>query len=282
MINLNKSMSRTVLVVLLLCSQLSLSAQTSTVDDQMVNTIIGFALLPFLVAFAFLFFIFYRQKRESDMRRLVAETEMKALRAQMNPHFLFNSLNSIYLFIQSKQTEQASDFLLKFSKLIRTVLENSRKTTITVDEDIEWLKLYMDLEGIRQPFRYEINIDDSIDTSELMVPPMILQPFIENSILHGFREKQGDAVITIKVEVNENEICYITEDNGTIPSVHTGGELNLKTKSLGTVITQERLQILNSLQQVRARFKSDDILDSVGNYLGKRTIIYLPKQTDSW
>lgn len=216
------------------------------------------------------------------MRRLVAETEMKALRAQMNPHFLFNSLNSIYLFIQSKQTEQASDFLLKFSKLIRTVLENSRKTTITVDEDIEWLKLYMDLEGIRQPFRYEINIDDSIDTSELMVPPMILQPFIENSILHGFREKQGDAVITIKVEVNENEICYITEDNGTIPSMQTGSELNLKTKSLGTVITQERLQILNSLQQVRARFKSDDILDSLGNYLGKRTIIYLPKQTDSW
>lgn len=282
MLTMNQRMMRAVLVVLLLSSQLALSAQSSTVDDQMVNTIIGFALLPFLVAFAFLFFIFYRQKRESDMRRLIAETEMKALRAQMNPHFLFNSLNSIYLFIQSKQTEQASDFLLKFSKLIRTVLENSRKTTITVDEDIEWLKLYMDLEAIRQPFRYEIDIDKSIDPSELMVPPMILQPFIENSILHGFREKQGDAVITIKVEVNADEICYITEDNGTIPTPASESQLNLKSKSLGTVITQERLQILNNLQQVRARFRSDDILDKSGNYLGKRTIIYLPKQTDTW
>ncbi|MEN9347364.1 MAG: hypothetical protein RLZZ77_875 [Bacteroidota bacterium] len=267
---------------MLTCSQLVTWAQSPQVDDQLVNTVIVFSLLPFLVAFAFLFFIFYRQKRESDLRRLIAETEMKALRAQMNPHFLFNSLNSIYLFIQNQQTEQASDFLLKFSKLIRTVLEYSRKTTISVEEDIEWLKLYMDLEGIRQPFRYTIEIDPSIDTTDLMVPPMILQPFIENSILHGFREKQGDAVITIKVQVNEHEICYITEDNGTLPTPSNDDVLNVKKKSLGTVITRERLQILNSLQQVRARFKSDDIIDEMGQYLGKRTIIYLPKQSDSW
>ena len=282
MFTLSRTLRRIALIVMLTCSQLVTWAQSPQVDDQLVNTVIVFSLLPFLVAFAFLFFIFYRQKRESDMRRLIAETEMKALRAQMNPHFLFNSLNSIYLFIQNQQTEQASDFLLKFSKLIRTVLEYSRKTTISVEEDIEWLKLYMDLEGIRQPFRYTIEIDPSIDTTDLMVPPMILQPFIENSILHGFREKQGDAVITIKVQVNEHEICYITEDNGTLPTPSNDDVLNVKKKSLGTVITRERLQILNSLQQVRARFKSNDIIDEMGQYLGKRTIIYLPKQSDSW
>ena len=282
MFTLSRTLRRIALIVMLTCSQLVTWAQSPQVDDQLVNTVIVFSLLPFLVAFAFLFFIFYRQKRESDLRRLIAETEMKALRAQMNPHFLFNSLNSIYLFIQNQQTEQASDFLLKFSKLIRTVLEYSRKTTISVEEDIEWLKLYMDLEGIRQPFCYTIEIDPSIDTTDLMVPPMILQPFIENSILHGFREKQGDAVITIKVQVNEHEICYITEDNGTLPTPSNDDVLNVKKKSLGTVITRERLQILNSLQQVRARFKSDDIIDEMGQYLGKRTIIYLPKQSDSW
>jgi len=282
MIERPKMTLRYSLIGLLICSQLTAFGQSQAVDDQLVNTVIVFSLLPFLVAFAFLFFIFYRQKRESDLRRLIAETEMKALRAQMNPHFLFNSLNSIYLFIQTQQTQQASDFLLKFSKLIRTVLDNSRKTAISVEDDIEWLKLYMDLEGIRQPFRYTIDIEEGIDTEELLVPPMILQPFIENSILHGFREKQGDAIITIKVAVIENEICYITEDNGTIPTPQPADKFNPKSKSLGTVITRERLQILNSLQQVKARFISEDKLDTSGNYLGRRTIIYLPKQTDSW
>ncbi len=89
-------------------------------------------------------------------------------------------------------------------------------------------------------------------------------------------------MITIKVQVNEHEICYITEDNGTLPTPSNDDVLNVKKKSLGTVITRERLQILNSLQQVRARFKSDDIIDEMGQYLGKRTIIYLPKQSDSW
>ncbi|MFY7970350.1 MAG: histidine kinase, partial [Flavobacteriales bacterium] len=97
MFTLSRTLRRIALIVMLTCSQLVTWAQSPQVDDQLVNTVIVFSLLPFLVAFAFLFFIFYRQKRESDLRRLIAETEMKALRAQMNPHFLFNSLNSIYL-----------------------------------------------------------------------------------------------------------------------------------------------------------------------------------------
>lgn len=257
-----------------------LHAQGPTVDTDMVNKVILFSLLPFLLAFSFLFFIFYRQKRESDVRRNMAETEMKALRAQMNPHFVFNSLNSIYLFIQNNQSHEAGDYLLKFSKLIRQVLEHSRMSLITLEEDIDNIKLYMDLESIRQPFLYEIHVDESVQVDQLLVPPLILQPFVENSILHGFREKQGDAVITISVHLVDNELRYTTEDNGTLPLKKGVPVDSGKKQSLGTAITEERLRMMNAIQHSSARFVSEELIDNQGNYSGRKTTIYLPIQQD--
>jgi LytS/YehU family sensor histidine kinase len=246
----------------------------------MVNKVILFSLLPFLLAFSFLFFIFYRQKRESDVRRNMAETEMKALRAQMNPHFIFNSLNSIYLFIQNNQSNEAGDYLLKFSKLIRQVLEHSRLSLITLEEDIDNIKLYMDLESIRQPFLYEVYVDASVPIDQLLVPPLILQPFVENSILHGFREKQGDALITISVHLIDNELRYTTQDNGTLPTKKMVHVEEGKKQSLGTAITEERLRMINTIQHSSARFINEDLYDDQGNYSGRKTTIYLPIQHD--
>ena len=212
------------------------------------------------------------------MRRNMAETEMKALRAQMNPHFIFNSLNSIYFYIQSQKTEEAGQFLLKFSKLMRLVLENSRHKSILLSEDADALKIYMELEALKKPFTFEFKYGDDVDPELLLVPPMIIQPFIENSIIHGFKSKQQDAFISIEVNKVDGELQYVCIDNGEISDETS--EAKGKHRSLGTVVTRERLDLLRTSGRKKARFESIDLLGPEGKYLGKKVIVYLPIEED--
>ncbi|MEO5572373.1 MAG: tetratricopeptide repeat protein, partial [Bacteroidia bacterium] len=146
-------------------------------------------------------FFFYKRKRdavekqqkaeqkqkETSLSLQVSETEMKALRSQMNPHFIFNALQSIQTFLLSNKSEDANTYLLKFSKLMRLVLENSQHSEVSLKEDMQALELYMQLESIRlaHPFTYDFHIDESVDVEETTIPPLILQPFVENAIWHG-------------------------------------------------------------------------------------------------
>lgn len=242
-------------------------------DDSTPEKILVYALLPFLMSFIFIFYIFLRRKRESDIRRKIAETEMKALRAQMNPHFIFNSLNSIFHFIQENKSDEAGQYLLKFSKLMRTVLENSRHKSITVEEDISALKLYMDLESLRKNFSYTFHVQEGVDLDQYLVPPMILQPFIENSIIHGFAHKQEGAFISIEVKKEGDELLYITTDNGQIDNSPAKAKNH---QSLGTVVTKERLALLQTSTNKKARFTSEDLTSAEGNYVGKKIVVFLP------
>lgn len=212
------------------------------------------------------------------MRRNMAETEMKALRAQMNPHFIFNSLNSIYFYIQSQKSEEAGQFLLKFSKLMRLVLENSRHKSILLSEDAEALKIYMELEAIKKPFTFEFKYGNDVDPELLLVPPMIIQPFIENSIIHGFKAKQHDAHISIEINKVDGELQYVCIDNGEISDETS--EAKGKHRSLGTVVTRERLDLLRTSGRKKARFESIDLQGPEGKYLGKKVIVYLPIEED--
>lgn len=247
-------------------------------EAEAAETIVFFALLPFLLSFSFIFFIFLRRKRESDVRRNMAETEMKALRAQMNPHFIFNSLNSIYFYIQSQKSEEAGHFLLKFSKLMRLVLENSRHKSILLSEDADALKIYMELEALKKPFTFEFKYGNDVDPDLLLVPPMIIQPFIENSIIHGFKSKQHDAHISIEVNKVDGELQYVCIDNGEISD--DTSEAKGKHRSLGTVVTRERLDLLRTSGRKKARFESIDLQGPHGKYLGKKVIVYLPIEED--
>lgn len=246
-------------------------------DDATPEKILVYALLPFLMSFVFIFYIFLRRKRESDIQRDFAEIEMKALRAQMNPHFIFNSLNSIHLSIQSKNTEEAGDYLLKFSKLMRRVLENSRHKSITLSEDLETLKLYLELEAKRKPFSFSFHIDKEIDPEIYLVPPLILQPFIENSIIHGFANKQENAEISISVSVSNEQLIYSTEDNGNISTNEPNSK---KHNSLGTVVTKERLELLRISKHQKAFFEEVNKENAQGIYQGKKIIVYLPIEID--
>ena len=152
------------------------------------------------------------EKSRAELLNQQAELEMKALRAQMNPHFIFNCLNSINRFIIGNDAEKAADYLTKFASLIRIVLEKSGHSFIPLAEELECLKLYMDLEALRfeNPFSYEINTD-GLDPEAVGVPSLLIQPFVENAIWHGLSpapDRNGKITITLRLE-NEVMHCEI-------------------------------------------------------------------------
>ena len=156
------------------------------------------------------------EKKQSDLQQQATELEMQALRAQMNPHFIFNCLNAINGFILTNDSETAAGYLTKFSRLIRMVLNNSQRKFISLEEDLETLELYLYMEKLRftNNFQYKINCDDSVDALSIFIPPMLLQPFAENAIWHGLMQKEGDGELLIDLHREENILhCTIT-DNG--------------------------------------------------------------------
>jgi LytS/YehU family sensor histidine kinase len=265
-------------------------------DDAVPETVLGneqeevkkvalFTLIPIVVAFVFIVFVFYRQKREaafkekeSDFNRQIAEVEMRALRSQMNPHFLFNCLNSIHHFITSNRSEEAGDYLIKFSKLVRMVLENSTYREVALGDDLLALDLYIQLERMRmmKKFEYIIKVENNIDQKSICVPPLILQPFVENSIWHGLNGLKEDGILSIVVSVKDNMLQFIIEDNG-IKSKLQPSAINLsKKKSLGIGLTSERLNLLNRIKKSNAYFTETDKKDEKGIYSGKKIELYLP------
>lgn len=211
----------------------------------------------FLLLAALLGLVLYKKKRdaeekkkEAEFKSLVSDTEMKALRSQMNPHFIFNSLGAISDFMIKNNAKLADQYLGKFSTLMRMVLENSEQKEIPLSEDIKALELYMELEALRLNYRFtfHINMEDDIDAGNTLVPPLLMQPFVENSIRHGLPENQSMGKITIHLKrQNDMLICNI-EDNGT--GIEKTKETKSKApqinkKSLGIKITQSRIDILN-------------------------------------
>ncbi|MEO8713248.1 MAG: histidine kinase, partial [Parafilimonas sp.] len=212
-----------------------------------------------LLLAAFISFVFYKkrknaieERKQADLKTQVAETEMKALRAQMNPHFIFNSLNSIADYIDKHETQTASEFTAKFAKLMRMVLENSEHKQISMADDLKALDLYIQLERFRlqNKFDYEIKVDENVDQENTLVPPLILQPFVENSIWHGMAKKEGHGNISIHIKQEDDMINCIVEDDGV--GISEKKIEDKEKKSLGMRITKDRIDIINKLKNSTA------------------------------
>lgn len=205
-----------------------------------------------LLAGIFLFLGFRkRQKIKAEQKEIllkaeISETELKALRAQMNPHFIFNALNSIADYINKNDARSADYYLGKFAKLMRGILENSEEKEISLSEELKMLEFYMDLESLRfkNKFNYEVKIADDINPENTLIPPMILQPFVENSILHGLAKKENDGKITIHIDKTEDLLKCTIEDNG-IGRKNPNENLN---KSYGVKLTKERIALFDKGQ----------------------------------
>lgn len=185
---------------------------------------------------------------ETRMKNEMREFEMKMLRSQMNPHFLFNSLNSINSFIIQQKSKEASSYLTTFSKLMRNILDNSRLESISIEKEIETLKMYLELESVRleQKFDYQIIIDKNIDIESIKAPPLILQPFVENAIWHGLHNKltQGNLIVEI-LQKKEKVVFKITDDGIGRKASALLQNIETKHKSFGIQITIDRIMLAN-------------------------------------
>ncbi len=211
-----------------------------------------------------------------NLQKEVSAKEISAKRAQMNPHFIFNSLNSIQHLILQNNKESALKYLSKFSKLTRNVLESSHLTTVTLDEEISVIKSYLELESLRfdNSFNYSIVIDDNLDVANIEIPLMLLQPFVENALIHGLiGKKEGEKNLSIRFLKADNHCTIVIEDNGIGRHSKKAKHKRNGKKSRGMEITEKRLRMLNSEEQINNSVEIIDKYDSNGQPSGTKVIV---------
>lgn len=216
----------------------------------------------------------------ATLKQKSAELEMQALRAQMNPHFIFNSLNSINRFILQNNKAQASEYLTKFSKLIRLILQNSQSALIPLESELESMELYLDLEALRfeQRFDYKITIDKDLDISALKVPPLIIQPYAENAIWHGLMHKKEKGQLDIEIH-QENEHLYfkITDDGvGRKQAAAQSDKSVTHHKPMGLRITADRIAMIQRSGSGEPAIRINDLQGPDGGDAGTEVLIRLP------
>jgi len=255
-------------------------------DVQIQQTLL-YALIPVVVAFSFIVFIFYRARRESflkqkqvELKLTISELEMKALRSQISPHFIFNCLNSIHHYMHGNDVPRAGEYLIQFSQLIRHVLETSSCRMIALADDLMALKLYIQLEQLRMnhSFDFEIKVNDNVDTEAIHIPPLLIQPFVENSIWHGLNHRGQGGKIRIEIKREEPMLTCIIEDNGREGGMKESYDLSyaVKKTSMGMALINERLEVVNQLHRVKAGFTLTDLCNEQNEKEGKRITLVLP------
>lgn len=216
--------------------------------------LLGFWLVKYLLA---------RQRLANVYDRQLKEAQMQALRTQMNPHFIFNSLNSINSFILDNKTDEASEYLTTFGKLLRTTLELTRANSVKLDRELAALQLYIDMEMTRvSNFDYTMQVSKAIHTGLVDVPPLILQPFVENAIWHGLSNKKGLGMLSVNIGLKDEDWLHITiEDDGIGRAKAAGIKRALKAhQSYGIEITKNRLKLQNPENNILVEdlFKNDE------------------------
>jgi tetratricopeptide (TPR) repeat protein len=217
------------------------------------------------------------ERAKAALQQRAKELEIQALRSQMNPHFIFNCLNAINRFILSHETEAASDYLTKFSRLMRMIMNHSRHSLITLAEEVEILELYLGMEVLRfrNAFDYRISIEEGVDTDDVRIPPLLLQPFVENAIWHGLMHREERGLLYIGMRVEGDKLVCVIRDNGIGRQRAT--QLKSKSvekhKSMGLQITAERMALLTGTGETGHFFRIEDLYDSRGNATGTEVIL---------
>jgi len=242
----------------------------------------------FLVVIWFIFYMrLKRIKKENwirqeklEMEKNIIELEQEAARLQMNPHFIFNSLNSIQGFIAQNDAFLAKRFLAKFARLMRLILENAREEYIPLGNELEMLENYLELEKLttNNKFEYEVSIEGSIDPEATEIPPMMIQPFIENAIIHGIKNKKDTGSIRLVFRVKDELLyCEVTDNGiGRKKSAENNASTSSKRKSTGILVTKKRLEQIKVQSGLSAGVEIEDLYDENNNPAGTRVIITVP------
>jgi hypothetical protein len=227
-----------------------------------------------------LFLLLYFQRKRWKAEQNSINLEQKLLRSQMNPHFIFNSLASIQNFIVNHKANEASIYLSRFSQLVRNILDNSTEEYVPLEKEIETIRHYLELQKVRYAGQFEFNltVDEKIDGGNMMIPPMLAQPFIENSIEHGIKYKETTGHIGIRFLLEDNVIRFEVEDDGV--GRDKAREIEMKQnrlhRSLSTSITHDRLVRLNKKSKTKIRMEIIDLKNSLGEACGTRVTFGIP------
>ena len=242
---------------------------------------IFFYIISFCLLLAILGIVFYQRnlRNKIEMQKMKAELETKVLRSQMNPHFIFNSLNSIENFMMQNEKRQASDYLNKFSKLIRSILESSRNELVPLVKDIEALQLYVDLEQLRfnNKFSYQAKVDPELVNGDYQVPSLLIQPYVENAIVHGLAHSEKTGLnLSVTAMLEGGYIKYTMQDNGI--GRKKADEYNRynkpQHKSVGLKITEDRIMMFNQAMGITGQQPViTDLWDDNGNPAGTKVEI---------
>lgn len=220
-----------------------------------------------------------RLQEESRLLAELAQIESQALRAQMNPHFLFNTLNSVKGLIINDDRKAAALHITKFSKLIRSVLDMSRQKEVPIAKDLENLQLYLSLEKkrFREGFDYTIHLQNEELADAYCIPPMVIQPFVENSIWHGFKGNTRSNLLDITIEELDHDLKIIIVDNGVGRSAAENHAGMKEHKSHGLDITAKRLELFSQEHHGETKVTYKDLYDQAGDPRGTQVTIYIPK-----
>jgi tetratricopeptide (TPR) repeat protein len=224
------------------------------------------------------------KRTRAEMQRQAKDLEMQALRAQMNPHFIFNSLNSINHFILQNNKAQASEYLTKFSRLVRMILQNSQAPLIPLESELEALQLYLDLESLRfeQHFCYKVTVKNDLEIFALKVPPLIIQPYVENAIWHGLMHKEDKGRLDIEIEQEDSHLYVKISDDGV--GRQKAAELAVKSttrqKSMGLKLTADRIAIFQNSIGNESPVIINDLTYPDGSAAGTEVILKVPARYD--
>ena len=277
--------------ITLLTKENELKEKEAQRQDEIKKAILIGSFLTLLLAGLFIYTLYQKLKNQkaiaakdeeikiSNLREQMGALEMKALRAQMNPHFLFNCMNSINSMILSDDNSNASKYLTKFSKLIRLMLENSEAQNVSLKDELDMLKTYIELESTRfkGKIKYSINVAENLDDEMTLIPSMVLQPFIENAIWHGILPKNKEGKIKIEIKEKDDYLqCSITDNGiGREASMELKKDSKHKKKSMGIKITTDRLKLLTK-EKIKEVINIIDLKDQYNNVLGTQVNILIP------
>ncbi len=224
--------------------------------------------------------VIYLLKSKKELKMSFNKIEQQLILTQINPHFIFNSLTAIQSFIFRNEPHQAGKYLSSFAKLIRFILESSKLETTTIERETKILHLYFDLQTLRfeGKFDYKIEIDETLDIDEMTIPPMLTQPFIENSIEHGFIQLSEKGVITVRFKKREKSIAIEVEDNGV--GVEKSKFIHLRSgkshQALAAEITSQRLKKIKEIRNIDIKIEIIDLKGDTTSKQGTIVIFTIP------
>lgn len=240
-------------------------------------------ILAFIVLFSLILGYFLVQwkinisKKREINKRLMVEMQLKSIRSQMNPHFLFNALSAIQNLINKGDNEKANHYLTEFSQLMRLTLDKSEKGLVPLDDELKSIKKYLEIEKLRFSFDYEILVDSNINGQEIEIPAMLIQPIVENAIIHGLHQKEGAKNLWIEFSMNNNHlICKVTDNGVGIHKTQLQAGINLNRQKYGLKLAKDRIKLMNESYQTQGKISMVDLSEQNADKTGTQVIISMP------